>query len=58
MKYISLINDEFKTKILDFLYEDELFNVFLIQFIENQTEDAGELYVEESNGRIDNILYN
>lgn len=57
MRYIPLINDEFKEKILDFLYEDELFNVFLIHFIENQIEDIGKLYVEESNGRIDNILH-
>lgn len=57
MKYISLISDEFKAKILDFLYEDELFNVFLIHFIENQIEDIGELYIEESNGRINNILH-
>ena len=57
MKCIPLINDEFKEKILDFLYEDELFNVFLIHFIENQIEDIGKLYVEETNGRIDSILH-
>ena len=57
MKYTSLINDELKRKILDSLYEDELFNVFLIHFIENQIEDMGELYIEESDGDIDNILH-
>lgn len=57
MRYITLINDEFKRKILDFLYEDELFNVFLINFIENQIQDMGELYIEESDGDIDNILH-
>lgn len=57
MKYISLISDELKAKILNFLYEDELFNVFLIHFIENQIEDIGELYIEESKGNIDNILH-
>ena len=57
MKYIPLINDEFKKKILDFLYEDELFNVFSIHFIENQVEDIGELYVGESNDKIDTILH-
>jgi ribosomal protein S18 acetylase RimI-like enzyme len=59
MKYISLINDVLKAKILDFLYEDELFNVFLIHFIESQIEDMGELYIEESDDDddIDNILH-
>lgn len=57
MRHITLINDEFKRKILNFLYEDELFNVFLINFVENQIEDMGELYIEESDGDIDNILH-
>ena len=57
MRDITLINDEFKKKILNFLYEDELFNVFLINFIENQIEDIGQLYIEESNGDIDTILH-
>lgn len=57
MKHISMINDEFKTKILNFLYEDELFNVFLIHFIENRIEDIGELYIEESNCNINSILH-
>lgn len=57
MKYISSIIDEFKVKILDLLYEDELFNVFLIHFIENQIEDIGELYITESNGNISSILH-
>ncbi|MEG0773384.1 GNAT family N-acetyltransferase, partial [Clostridium sp.] len=57
MRYISSLNNELKIKILDFLYEDELFNVFLIHFIENQAEDIGELYLEESNGSINNILH-
>lgn len=57
MRYISLINDELKRKILNFLYEDELFNVFLINIIENQIEDMGELYIDESDGDIDSILH-
>jgi predicted GNAT family acetyltransferase len=57
MNNISLINDELKAKILDFLYEDELFNVFLIHFIENQIEDMGQLYIKESGGNINNILH-
>jgi predicted GNAT family acetyltransferase len=57
MKHISLINDELKTKILNFLYEDELFNVFLIHFIESQIEDMGELYIEESDDDVENILH-
>ncbi|ERI91061.1 acetyltransferase, GNAT family [Clostridiales bacterium oral taxon 876 str. F0540] len=57
MRYITSLNDELKKKILSLLYEDELFNVFLIHFIENQIQDIGELYVEESNGSIDNILH-
>ncbi len=57
MIYITVINDEFKKRILDFLYEDELFNVFLINIIENQIEDIGELYIEESDDEINSILY-
>ncbi|MEG0773872.1 hypothetical protein [Clostridium sp.] len=41
MKRVLMINDELKTKILNFLYEDELFNVFLIHFVENQIKDVG-----------------
>lgn len=36
MRYVTVINDKFKSRILDFLYKDELFNVFLINIIENQ----------------------
>lgn len=57
MKYISRLSVELKVKILNFLYEDELFNIFLIQYIENQMEDMGELYIEESNGSIDSVLH-
>lgn len=57
MRHIKVINDEFKRKILNFLYKDELFNIFIINFIENQFEDMGELYIEESDGDIDNILH-
>lgn len=41
MRYITLINDELKRKILNFLYEDELFNVFLINFIEHKGKPIG-----------------
>ena len=57
MKHISVISDALKVKILDFLYKDELFNVFLIHFIENQIEDVGELYITESYGSITSILH-
>ena len=57
MKYITLINDELKREILNFLYKDELFNVFLINFIENQIEDMGQLYIEELDGDIESILH-
>lgn len=57
MRYISSLTDELKIKILDFLYEDELFNISLIYLIENQIEDMGELYIEDSNGSINSILY-
>lgn len=57
MKHISSITDEFKLKILDFLYEDELFNVFLIHSIENQIDDVGELYITESYGSIMSVLH-
>lgn len=57
MRYIKLINDELKMKILNFLYEDELFNVYLINVIEKQIDNIGEIYIEESYGDIGSILH-
>lgn len=58
MRYIKLINDELKMKILNLLYEDELFNVYLINVIEKQSDDnIGEIYIEESDGYVESILH-
>ncbi|OGO82395.1 MAG: hypothetical protein A2Y18_00840 [Clostridiales bacterium GWD2_32_19] len=57
MKYISEITDELRVRVLECLYEDELFNVFLIHFIESQIEDIGELYITESYDSINSILH-
>lgn len=57
LKKINKLTEEIKIKVLSFLYEDELFNVFMIHFIENQPENIGELYVTEENNEIIELLH-
>ncbi|MBS4537498.1 GNAT family N-acetyltransferase [Clostridium sp. D2Q-11] len=57
MKKIEEFTKEIKRDILDFLYKDELFNVFIIHFIENEWKNIGELYISEENKEITGVLH-
>lgn len=57
MKRVNIVSDKLKKSILKFLYEDELFNIFMIHSIENETEDYGEIYITEENEKISEILH-
>ncbi|WIV12736.1 GNAT family N-acetyltransferase [Proteiniborus sp. MB09-C3] len=57
MKKISIITDDLKKKILEFLYHDEMYNAILIELIQNNTDNLGELYVNETKEGITDILH-
>lgn len=57
MKKLSTITEDLKKKILDFLYCDEIYNSILIDLIENNTNDLGELYINERGQVITDILH-
>ncbi len=57
MKKIGIITDDLKKKILEFLYHDEMYNAILIELIQNNTDNLGELYVNEAKEGITDILH-
>lgn len=57
MKKIGIITDDLKKKILEFLYHDEMYNAILIELIQNNTDNLGELYVNETKEGITDILH-
>jgi predicted GNAT family acetyltransferase len=57
MKKIDIITDGFKKKILEFLYKDEMYNSILIELIQYNRENLGELYINEDKEGIVDILY-
>lgn len=57
MKKVSIITDDLKKKILEFLYYDEMYNAILIELIQNNIENLGELYVNEGKEGIADILH-
>lgn len=57
MKKISIITDDLKKKILKFLYCDEIYNAILIELIQNNTDNLCELYVNETEEAITDILH-
>lgn len=57
MKKIDIFTDELKKKILDFLYADEMYNAILIELIENNIDALGELYINEMDEKITEILH-
>lgn len=57
MKKISIITDDLKKKILEFLYCDEIYNAILIELIQNNTDNLGELYVNETGDEITEVLH-
>lgn len=57
MKKISFLTEDLKKKILSSLYNDEIYNVVLIELIQNNTDMLGELYVNKFKEEITDILH-
>lgn len=57
MKKVNIITDDLKKKILDFLYHDEMYNAILIELIQNNIDNLGELYINETEEGIADILH-
>lgn len=57
MLRVKKITNNVKKNLLHFLYQDELFNVFMIHFLENQIKDLGELYLLKEQEQIKAILH-
>ena len=57
MKKISIMTEDLKKKILDFLYGDEIYNAILIELIQNNTNNLGELFISEAEERVTDILH-
>jgi len=57
MRKISFLSSDFKEKVLNFLYTDEMYNAILIELIENSPENLGHLYINEAKEEITAILH-
>ncbi|GCD10522.1 GNAT family N-acetyltransferase [Clostridium tagluense] len=57
MKKISIITDCLKKKILEFLYCDEIYNAILIELIQNNPDNLGELYINETEEVVIDVLH-
>ncbi len=57
MKKISIVTNDLKKRILEFLYCDEIYNAILIELIQNNSDNLGELYVNETGESITEILH-
>jgi len=57
MKKIDVITDSLKKRILKFLYMDEIFNAILIELIQNNRDDIGEIFVKRDAEEITEILH-
>lgn len=57
MKKVDILTDNLKKKILDFLYHDEIYNAILIELVQNNIDNLGELYVNETEEGITDILH-
>ncbi len=57
MEEINIITDDLKKEILELLYRDEMYNATLIKLIQEDTNNLGELYVNETQEGIADILH-
>ncbi len=57
MKKIDFLSDNLKIELLDFLYEDEVLNIFMIHYLENQPEAVGELYIGRTGNEVSEVLH-
>lgn len=57
MRKINQLTNEIKQSILDYLYKDEMYNSILIELIENNSENLGELFISDDSKEITGILH-
>jgi predicted GNAT family acetyltransferase len=57
MERIYTLSDVVKRELLDLLYKDEVMNVFLIHYIENQPEALNELYIGRTDNRMSEVVH-
>lgn len=57
MNKIVDINEKVVQKILDVLYTDEIMNVFLIHYLENQRNCLGEIYIGTEEDKITEVVH-
>lgn len=57
MHRLMEMTDEIAQEILDFLYTDEIMNVFLIHYFENQREQLGDVYVRSCENKLSDIVH-
>ena len=57
MEKLMTLSKEMKDRILEFLYLNEVLNVFLIHYIENQVDALGEIYVGFKDNEINSLVH-
>lgn len=57
MKKIDIVTADLKKEILELLYRDEIYNAILIELIQNNMDNLGELYINETREGIIDILH-
>lgn len=57
MNKLVRITDKLSQEILDFLYKDEIMNVFLIHYFENQRDSIGEVYIGTNDNEITEVVH-
>lgn len=57
MKKIDVVTTDLKREILEFLYHDEMYNAILIELIQDDMDNLGELYINETKKGITEILH-
>lgn len=57
MKKKDIITSDLKREILELLYRDEMYNAILIELIQNNTDNLGEIYINETKNGITEVLH-
>lgn len=54
---ISVLTESIKRDLLELLYKDEVCNSIMIELIQNTNQSLGELYINETSGKITELLH-
>ncbi|MCY9513142.1 hypothetical protein [Paenibacillus apiarius] len=57
MQRIHALTSDLTKKLLHFLYQDELYNIYLIDLLENRPEFIGELYIHQKEKQIMAVMH-